>query len=96
MGGQLQRRELVENTILLSDVEAVRIFNVCGWLVYFLSLTMFVEEATTEFTRTFNEGEATVWGLTIVATEEQIVEVTRLPSIGEHYPNMHDARSARA
>ena len=47
MGGQLQRREPVEHTIFLLDVEAVRRFNVCGWLGYFLSLTTFDEEATT-------------------------------------------------
>ena len=46
--------------------------------------------------RTFDEGQAIVWGLTIIATEEWIVEVTWLPTIGEHYPNAHDARSSRA
>jgi len=28
--------------------------------------------------------------------EEKIIEVTRLTTIGEHYPNAHDARSTRA
>ena len=60
----------MEHIILLSDVEAVRRFNVCRQLGYFLSLTTFDEEATTKFTRRFNEGEATIWGLTVVATEE--------------------------
>ena len=46
--------------------------------------------------RTFDEGQATVWGLTVIATEDRIVEATGLPTIGEHYPNTHDARSARA
>lgn len=32
----------------------------------------------------------------MVAIEEKIVEVTGLPTIGKHYPNMHDARLARA
>ena len=49
-----------------------------------------------EFMRTFDEGQAIVWGLTIIATEEWIVEVIWLPTIGEHYPNAHDARSSRA
>ena len=86
----------MEHTIFLLDVEAVRRFNVCGWLGYFLSLTTFDEEAATKFTRTFDEGEAYVWGLTVVAIEVQIVEVTRLLVIGEHYPNTHDERSVRA
>ena len=86
----------MEHTVLLSDVEAVRRFNTCGWLGYFLRLNAFDEEATTEFTRMFDEGEASIWGLTVIATEELIVEVTGLPAIGEHYPSTHDVRSARA
>ena len=86
----------MEHTILLLDIEEVRRFNACGWLGYFLSLTIFDEEAVTKFTRTFNEGEAIVWGLTIVTIEEKIVEITRLPVVGEHYPNTDDARSAKA
>ena len=96
MGGSLQRRELVEHTFLLSDVEAVRRFNACGWLDYCLSLMAYDEEAAVEFTRTFDEGEATVWGLKVIATEEHIIEVTGLPTVGEHYLSSHDARSARA
>ena len=59
-------------------------------------MTAFYEEAATEFTRMFDEGEAFVWSLMMVAIEEKIVEVSILPTIGEHYPNTHDARSARA
>ena len=44
----------------------------------------------------FDEGEASIWGLRVVATKERILEVTRLPTIGEHYPNEHDTRSSRA
>ena len=46
--------------------------------------------------RTFDEGQAIVWGLTIIAIEEQIIEVIGLRTIGEHYPNAHDARSSQA
>ena len=56
----------------------------------------FDEEATTEFTHTFEEGQTTVWGLIVISIEEQIVEVTRLLAVGEHYLSAHDARSARA
>ena len=86
----------MEPTMFLLDVEAIRKFNTCGWLGYFLSLNAFDEEVDTEFTRTFDEGEAFVWGLTVIAIEEHIVEVTGLPIIGEHYRNTHDVRSARA
>ena len=96
MGGSLQRRESVENTLLLSDIEAVRRFNACRWLGYCLSLKAYDEEVVVEFTRTFDEGEASVWGLTVIATKEHIVEVTGLPTIGEHYPSSHDARLVRA
>ena len=69
----------------------------CLWLAWlFLQLTKVNEEVAIEFMRTFDEGEATVWGLTIISTKEWIAEVTRLPSIGENYPNAHDARSSQA
>ena len=70
MGGKLQRREPVEHTIFLSNVEAVRQFNACGWLGYFLSLTAFDDEGATKFMRIFDEGEATIWGLIVIAIEE--------------------------
>ena len=54
------------------------------------------EEAAIEFTRTFDEGKASIWGLTVVAKEEHIAKVMGLPTIGEHYLSSHDARSARA
>ena len=96
MGGNLQRREPIEHTMFLSDIEVLRRFNACGWLGYLLSLTTYDEEAAVEFTRTFNKGKASVWGLIVVAKKEHITEVIGLPTIGEHYPNTHDARSARA
>ena len=56
----------------------------------------FDDGVATKFTHTFEEGEATVWGLTVIAIEEWIEKVSRLPEIVEHYPNEHDARSTRA
>ena len=96
MGGGLQRRDPVEHVLSLFDIEAIRRFNACGWLGYCLSLTTYDEEVAIEFTRTFEEGEASMWGLTVIATKECIAEVTGLSTIGEHYPSLHDARSARA
>ena len=96
MGGQLHRWEPMEHSVLLSDVEVVRRFNACGWLGHFLKLTKFDEEAATEFILTFEEGKATIWELIVVSTKEQIAKLIGLPTIGEHYPNVHDARSARA
>lgn len=72
MGGQLQQREQVEHSVLLYDVEVVRRFNACSQLGYFLKLIEFDEEVATEFTNTFEEGEATIWELTIISTEECI------------------------
>lgn len=95
MGGQLLWREPLEHRVLLSDVEVVRSFNACGWLWYCLNLMAFDDEVASEFSRTFMEGEALVWGLKIIAIEERIVEVTTLPLQGEHYPNEHDARVVR-
>lgn len=86
----------MEHIVFLLDVEVIIRFNTCRWLGYFLSLTIFDEEAAAEFTRTFDEGEAFVWGLMMIAIEACISEVTGLPAIGEHYPSTHDARSARA
>ena len=96
MGGNLQRRESIEHAMLLSNVETMRRFNACGWLGYCLSLMAYDEEVNVEFTRTFDEGEASVWGLTVIAIEERIEEVIGLSTIGEHYLSSHDARSARA
>ena len=59
-------------------------------------MTSFDDEATIEFTRIFDEGEASIWGLMVVTIEERIVEVIGLPTIREHYPSTHDVRSARA
>ena len=96
MGRQLQMRELVEHTMFLLDVEVVRRFNTCGWLGYFMILNAFDEEVVVKFTRIFDEGEAFVWVLTLIAIEEHISEVIGLPTIGEHYRSTHDVRSARA
>ena len=84
------------HTMLLLDVEVVRRFNTCKWLGYFLSLTTCDEETATKFTRTFDEGEAFVWGLIVTIIKEHIVEVIGLPTIGEHYPSTHDVSSERA
>lgn len=58
-----------------------------------MSLNAFDEEAAGEFLRTLSKEEATVCGLTIVATEDRIAEVTRLPAIGEIFSS--DAAAAR-
>ena len=70
MGGQLQGHEPVEHSVLLSDVEAIRRFNACGQLGYFLKLMEFDDEVATKFIHTFEEGETMVWGLTIIFIEE--------------------------
>ena len=62
----MQRHELVVHNILLVDVEVVQQFHACGWLGYYLYLTELNEEVAMELMRTFDEGEATVWGLTII------------------------------
>lgn len=56
----------------------------------------FDEEVATKFTNTFEECQETVWGLTVIAIEEQIVKVIGLLVVGEHYPNENDVRLARA
>ena len=61
-----------------------------------MSLNVFDEEAATKFTWMFDEDEASVWGLIVIAIEEHIYEVIGLPTIGEHYPNTHDERLAIA
>ena len=96
MEGQLQWHKPIEHSVLLSNAKAIRRFNACGWLGYFLKSIEFDEEAATKFTNTFEEGEAIVWGLIVVAIEEWIEEVMRLPAAREHYPNEHDAISSRA
>ena len=50
----------MEHSVLLSNVEAVRRFNACGWLGYFLKLTEYDEEASTQFIHTIEEGKATI------------------------------------
>lgn len=96
MGGNLMHHESVVNTIFLTDVEFIGWFHVCGWQKYFLKLTEFDEEVATQFTNTFKEGEENVWGLIVLAIEEWIEEVIGFPTVGENYPNEHDAMSSRA
>ena len=67
MGSQLEQHELVVHNNLFSDVEVVWRFHTCGWLGYFLWLNDSNEEVTTKFMRTFDEGQATVWRLTVIA-----------------------------
>lgn len=50
----------MEDTMLLWDVEVVKMFNACRWLGYFLSLITFDEELATEFTSTSNKGKASI------------------------------------
>lgn len=83
MGGQLVRHEPVAHELLMQNPQTVQAFSLCGWLNYFLSLDAFNEEAAGEFLRTLYEGEATVWGLIVVVTEERIAEVIGLPAVGE-------------
>lgn len=71
--------------MLLQNLQIVHAFSLCGWLNYFLSLNDFDEEAAGEFLRTLSKGEATVWGLTVVATENRIAEVTGLLAVGENF-----------
>ena len=54
------------------------------------------EEVATKFMRTFDERQATLWGLTVIAIDKRIEEAIGLPTVGEHYQNAHDARSTRA
>ena len=61
-----------------------------------MQLIEYNEEVAIEFMTTFDEGEATVWGLRVITIKENIEEVIGLPKIGENYPNKHDARSSRA
>ena len=49
-----------------------------------------------KFMTTFDEGEATVWGLRVIVTKGRIVEVTRFPEVGENYLNEHDGSSSHA
>lgn len=94
MGGQRVRHEPVAHELLMQNLQTVQAFSVCGWLNYFLSLDSFDEEATGKFLRTLSEGEATIWGLTVVATEDRIAKVTGLPVVRENFSS--DAASVKA
>ena len=54
MGGQLLRHKPIDHSILLADVEAIKRFNACGWLGYFLQLTELNEEVAIDFMKIFD------------------------------------------
>lgn len=85
MGGQLVQHKPVAHEMLLQNPQTIHAFSLCGWLNYFLSLNDFDEEAVGEFLRTLSEGEATIWVLTVVATENRIAEVIGLLAVGKNF-----------
>ena len=79
MGGDLQRHELVDHTILLNDVPTCEMFRRRGWLDYCLSLKGFNEEVDLQFMTTLKDGVVEVKGLKVEFIEDVVVEVIGLP-----------------
>lgn len=96
MGGELIRHEPTIHEGLLQDVVCEHYFRNHDWLHYFLKIKDFNDEIAVEFMHSFDEGEATVKRLRVIATEQQIAEVIGLLQEGDLFPESKDARSVKA
>lgn len=96
MGGDPIRHEPTVHDALLQDALCEHYFRQHGWIVFFLKIRDYNEEIPSEFMHSFNKGEATIRGLRVIATEQWIAEVTRLPQEGELFLESKDARSTKA
>lgn len=95
MGGDPIHHEPTVHDVLLQDSLYEHYFRRHSWIVYFLKIRDYNEEIASKFMHSFNEGEAIVKGLRVIATKQWIAEVTGL--LGEElFPESKDARSAKA
>lgn len=90
IGGDLQRYELVDHTILLNDAPTHEIFRRRGCLYYCLSLKGFNKEVSLQFMSTLKDEVAEVKGLKIEFIEDVVIEVIGLPQDGEPWVKYFD------
>lgn len=82
MGGKAVRNEPGSMTLLELYPEAYQIFLQAGWVDYFRRLQEFDSQQVLEFARNLKEGYATIQGVRIPVTEEDIAQVSGLPANG--------------
>jgi len=85
MGGHAIRNEPGSTTLLELYPEAYQFFLQAGWVDYFRGLQEFDSQQVLEFTLNLKEDHSTVRGVRILVTEEDIVEVSRLPANDIHW-----------
>jgi len=85
IGGNLLKHEPVSTTLLEFYQEAYQIFLQAGWVDYFRRLLDFNSQQVLEFACNLREGYSTVQGVRIPVTEEDIAQVSGLPTNGTRW-----------
>jgi DNA-binding response OmpR family regulator len=82
MGGSAIRNEPATTTLLERYPAAYQIFEQAGWLNYFRRLQWYNEQQVLQFALNLQEDHSVVDGVRISVTEEDIAEVSGLPTDG--------------
>jgi len=85
MGGNDVRHEPSSTALLELYQEAYQIFLQARWVDYFRRLPDFDSQQVLEFACNLSEGYSTVQGVRIPATEEDIAQVSGLPTNGTRW-----------
>jgi hypothetical protein len=80
MGGSVIRNEPATTALLEHYPAAYQIFQQAGWLNYFRRLQGYNEQQVLQFARNLQEDHSVVEGVRISVTEEDIAEVSGLPT----------------
>jgi hypothetical protein len=96
MGGSAIRNEPATTTLLERYPAAYQIFEQAGWLNYFRRLQWYNEQQVLQFALNLQEDHSVVNGVRISVTEEDIAEVSGLPTDGTRiFSRKHIIRGAQ-
>jgi hypothetical protein len=96
MGGSAIRNEPATTTLLERYPAAYQIFEQAGWLNYFRRLQWYNEQQVLQFALNLQEDHSVVNGVRISVTEEDIAEVSGLPTDGARiFSRKHIIRGAQ-
>jgi hypothetical protein len=84
MGGSIIHYEPTTTALLELYLEAYQIFLQAGWLSYFQRLQGFDQQQVLQFAQNLQEDHSIIQGVRILVIEEDIVQVSGLPTNGIH------------
>ena len=82
MGGAVIRKEPTTTALLEHYPAAYQIFEKAGWLNYFRGLQGYNKRQVLQFSQNLQENHSIVAGIRISVTEQDISEVSGLPTDG--------------